>query len=120
MRWLVAVTLLALVPTFAAAQEQRRPAPAQGTAPNYGTGQDTGTGPGGQEVRPGSRDGDAPSASAGRIAKEPVERRIFGMPITAVLLISAVLLGLLALAGFILPSSRRRARARGNGTYGER
>lgn len=120
MRWLVAVTLLALVPTFAQAQEEKRPAPHQGTAPNYGTGRDAGTGPGGQEVRPGNRDGDAPSASAGRIAREPVERRIFGMPITAVLVISAVLLGLLALAGFVVPGARRRARARGNGTYGER
>jgi hypothetical protein len=120
MRWLVAVTLLALVPTFAGAQEERRPAPQQGTAPNYGTGQDTGTGPGGQEIRPGNRDGDAPSASAGRIAREPVERRIFGMPVAALLVISAVLLGLLALAGLVLPRSRRRARARGNGTYGDR
>ena len=120
MRWLIAVTLLALVPALAGAQEEKRPAAQQGTAPNYGTGQDTGTGPGGQEVRPGNRDGDAPSASAGRIARDPVERRIFGMPITAVIVISAVLLGLLALAGLVLPGARRRARARGNGTYGER
>lgn len=120
MRWLVAVTLLALVPTFAQAQEEKRPAPHQGTAPNYGTGRDAGTGPGGQEVRPGNPDGNAPSASAGRIAREPVERRIFGMPITAVLVISAVLFGLLALAGFVVPGARRRARARSNGTYGKR
>lgn len=120
MRWLIAVTLLALVPNFAQAQEEKRPAPHQGTAPNYGTGPGTGTGPGGQEVRPGNRDGDAPSASAGRIAREPVERRILGMPITAVLVISGVLLGLFALAGLVLPGARRRARARANGTYGER
>lgn len=109
MKRLIAVMLLALVPAFAQAQEEKRPAPQQGTAPNYGTREDAGTGPGGQEVRPGNRDGDAPSASAGEITRKPVERRILGMPITAVLVISAVLLGLLALAGFVLPGTRRRA-----------
>jgi hypothetical protein len=113
----MAVTLLALVPTFAQAQEEKRPAPHQGSAPNYGTGQDAGTGPSGQEVRPGSPDGDSPSASAGRTVRQSSERRIFGMPLPAVLVITAVILGLLALAGFIVPSARRRLRARGNGSY---
>ena len=120
MRWLIAVTLLALVPALAQAQETRRPAPERSSEPNYGTGQNSGTGPGGQEVRPGSPDGDSPSASAGRIAKEPVERRILGLPVTAILVIAAVILGIVALAGVILPRTRRRARARGNGTYGRR
>ena len=120
MRWLIAVTLLVLVPALAQAQETRRPAPERSSEPNYGTGQNSGTGPGGQEVRPGSRDGDSPSASAGRIAKEPVERRMLGLPVTAILVIAAVILGIVALAGVILPRTRRRARARGNGTYGRR
>jgi hypothetical protein len=120
MRWLIAVTLLALVPAVAGAQDTKRPAPERSSEPNYGTGQDSGTGPGGQEIRPGSRDGDSPSASAGRIAKEPVERRILGLPVTAVLVIAAVVLGIVALAGLVLPRARRGARARGNGTYGQR
>jgi hypothetical protein len=110
--------LLALVPALAHAQDARRPAPEQSSAPNYGTGQGPGTGPGGQEVRPGSAQGDSPSASAGRIAREPVERRILGLPVTAVLVIAAVILGIVALAGVVVPRTRRRARARGNGTYG--
>jgi hypothetical protein len=117
MRWLIAVTLLALVPALAQAQETRRPAAERGSEPNYGTAPDAGTGPGGQEVRPGNRDGDAPSASAGRVARDPIQRRILGLPVTAVLVIAAVILGVVALAGLIVPSARRRSRARGNGTY---
>jgi hypothetical protein len=120
MRWLIAVTLLAVVPTLVHAQDAQRSVPQQGSAPNYGTGQGAGTGPGGQEVRPGTPDGDSPSASAGRLASDPVERRIFGLPVTAVLVLAAVILGLFALAGFVIPGARRRFRARGNGTYGRR
>jgi hypothetical protein len=120
MRWLIAVTLLLLAPALAGAQDTKRPAPERSSEPNYGTGQDSGTGPGGQEIRPGSRDGDAPSASAGRIAQEPVERRILGLPASAALVIAAVILGIVALAGLVLPRARRGARARGNGTYGRR
>jgi hypothetical protein len=118
MRWWVAVALCALVPALAQAQESKRSAPQQASEPNYGTGTNAGTGPGGQELRPGSADGDMPSASAGRIARDPVERRLLGLPVTAALLIAAVILGLLALAGFVLPSARRRRQARGGGTYG--
>jgi hypothetical protein len=120
MRRLLAATLLAflaLMPMLTGAQEDKRPAAQQGSEPNYGTRPDASTGPGGQEVRPGNRDGDAPSASAGRLTNDPTPRRIFGLPTTAVLVISAVILGLLAIAGVVLPASRRR-RARGNGTYG--
>ena len=120
MKWLIAVTLMVLVPALAGSQETKRPAPERSSEPNYGTRPDSGTGPGGQEIRPGSPDGDAPSASAGRVAKEPVERRILGLPVNAVLIIAAVIIGLIALAGLVVPSSRRRARARGNGTYGRR
>jgi hypothetical protein len=69
------------------------------------------------EVRPGNRDGDSPSASAGEIRREQA-RRIFGLPVSAALIIAAVLIALLALAGAVVPQARRRARARGNGTYG--
>jgi hypothetical protein len=65
------------------------------------------------EVRPGSRDGDQPSASAGEIRPREV-RRIFGLPVTTALLIAAAIIALVAIAGFVVPESRRR-RARGNG-----
>jgi hypothetical protein len=120
MRWLIAVALLAVVPALAHAQDARRPAPEQSSEPNYGTAPAPGTGPGGQEVRPGSRDGDAPSASAGQVARDPLQRRILGLPVTAALVIAAVILGIVALAGLVVPRARRRARARGNGTYGPR
>jgi hypothetical protein len=108
MKWLMAVALMVLVPSLADAQETRRPAAERSSEPNYGTRPDSGTGPGGQEIRAGSPDGDSPSASAGRIAKGPVERRILGLPVNAVLVIAAVILGLVALAGTVIPSSRRR------------
>lgn len=69
------------------------------------------------EVRPGNRDGDSPSASAGEIRRDPVQR-IFGLPVSAALVIAAVLIALLGLAGALVPQARRGARARGNGTYG--
>ena len=53
-------------------------------------------------------------------ARDPVERRILGLPVTAVLVIAVVILGLFALAGLILPRARRRRQARGGGTYGRR
>ena len=118
MRWLIAVMLCTVVPTVAGAQGVTRSAPQQGSEPNYGTARDQGTGPGGQEVRPGSPAGDSPSASAGRLASDPVERRILGLPVTAALVIAAVILGLLVLSGLVLPSARRRRQARGGGTYG--
>jgi hypothetical protein len=121
MRWLIAATLLVLIPAVAQAQDARRPVPERSAEPNYGTKPDpaTGTGPGGVEIRPGSPDGDTPSASAGRIAKDPVaQRRILGLPVTTALVIAAVILGIVAAAGLVVPSARRRARARGNGTYG--
>jgi hypothetical protein len=65
------------------------------------------------EVRPGSPAGDAPSASAGTL-REAQARRIFGLPVRAALVIGAVIVAILALAGIALPPSKRRARARGN------
>ena len=74
-----------------------------------------GSQPNAGEVRPGNADGDNPSASAGTLRPEQT-RRIFGLPVTSALLIAAVLVVLLAIAGFVVPSARRRA-ARGNGSY---
>ena len=68
------------------------------------------------EVRPGNRDGDSPSASAGELQQRPAQR-IFGLPVTAALVIAAVILAIVGLAGFVVPTRRRRA-ARGNGSYG--
>jgi hypothetical protein len=69
------------------------------------------------EVRPGSRDGDAPSAAAGELVSRPA-RRILGLPVTAALLIAGVLIVLALVAGLVIPGARRRDRARGGGTYG--
>ena len=68
------------------------------------------------EVRPGNRDGDQPSASAGELRTREAQR-IFGLPISAALIIAGVIIAIIAIAGFVVPQSRRRA-ARGNGTYG--
>jgi len=70
-----------------------------------------------QEVRPGSRDGDAPSAAAGDLVERP-GLRVLGLPIATVLLVAAVVLALLAIAGVVIPEATRRRRARGGGTYG--
>lgn len=75
--------------------------------------------PNAAEVRPGNRDGDAPSAAAGDIVRhEP--RRILGLPVNAAILIAGAVLLLVVIAGLILPGARRRDRARGGGTYGGR
>ena len=69
--------------------------------------------PNADEVRPGNRDGDMPSASAGDLVRNPA-RRILGLPVTAVLGIAAMLLGLVVVAA-VMPRARRR-RAQGGGT----
>src|SRR5919201_6377282 len=78
-----------------------------------------GTQPNPAEVRPGNRDGDAPSAAAGEVVARP-EARVFGLPVTAALLLGAVLVILLVVAGVAIPAARRRERAQGGGTYGRR
>jgi hypothetical protein len=75
-----------------------------------------GTQPNAGEVRPGNRDGDQPSASAGEL-KPRTAQRIFGLPVTAALIIAAAIIAIVALAGLVVPQRRRRV-ARGNGTYG--
>jgi hypothetical protein len=69
------------------------------------------------EVRPGSRDGDAPSAAAGDLAAKPA-RRVLGLPLTTALLVGGVLVALLVGAGLVVPEARRRRRAHGRGTEG--
>jgi hypothetical protein len=69
------------------------------------------------EVRPGNRDGDAPSAAAGELLPRPA-RRILGLPVDAALIIAGLLIVLALFAGVVIPGARRRDRARGGGTYG--
>jgi hypothetical protein len=71
------------------------------------------------EVRPGTSKGDAPSASAGTVVPDPVERRILGLPVTAAMAIAGVLIALAVIGAITIPRSRRRENARGGGgTYG--
>jgi hypothetical protein len=124
-RYLVIIVLLLLGPAVAFGQASQ---PAAGTnrdqnAPGSAGPKDSGAvqhgaQPNAGEVRPGNRDGDSPSATAGVVARAPVARRIFGLPVTTVLVIGAVILGLIVLGGFVIPAARRRDQARGGGTYG--
>jgi hypothetical protein len=70
------------------------------------------------EVRPGNRDGDAPSASVGTVVNDPVERRVLGLPITTAMVIGGVILAIVVLGGVAIPRARRGARGQGGGTYG--
>lgn len=70
-----------------------------------------------QEVRPGNPQGDAPSATVGSLERDRVERRILGLPVTAVLVIGGALVVLLTLGSVVIPRARRRRQARGGGTY---
>jgi len=97
----------------ASASTAQLPPPAKGKADPV----EHGAQPNSNEVRPGSRDGDAPSAAAGEIVGKP-GRRVLGLPVNAVLVIAAVLMVLLVVGGVVIPSAGRRQRARGGGTYG--
>src|SRR5262249_59503503 len=76
-----------------------------------------GTQPNPAEVRPGNREGDAPSAAAGELVTRQ-GRRILGLPIDAALIIAGIIIVLALIAGLLIPGARRRDRARGGGTYG--
>lgn len=123
--WIVLV-MLAVVPAAFAQTPDRAPAAGQnreqGAPGSAGGGSDRsavqhGAQPNAAEVRPGTRDGDSPSASAGTVVKRPIDRRIFGLPVSAVMVIGAAIIAIVVVAGLVVPS-QRRARARGNGTYG--
>ena len=124
MNWL-AVALAAVLALAVPVHAQDRPAAGmnreQGAPGSAGPKDDgvvqRGQQPNAAEVRPGNRDGDAPSASAGSVVPRP-EQRIFGLPVTAAMLIGAFLVVLLVVAGVIIPAARRRERAQGGGTYG--
>jgi hypothetical protein len=68
------------------------------------------------ELRPGSRDGDAPSAAAGDLVAKP-GRRVFGLPVNAALVVGGLLVALLVVAGVAIPAAARRRRAQGGGTF---
>jgi hypothetical protein len=69
------------------------------------------------EIRPGSPDGDSPSAAAGDLVAKP-SRRILGLPLNTALLLGGVLVALVVVAGFVIPQAHRRRRAQAGGTYG--
>jgi hypothetical protein len=124
MNWL-ALALVLIMATVAPVDAQDRPAAGvnreQGAPGSAGPKSDgvvqRGQQPNPAEVRPGNRDGDAPSASAGTVVPRP-ETRVFGLPVTAAMLLGAVLITLLVVAGIAIPAARRRDRAQGGGTYG--
>jgi hypothetical protein len=90
-------------------------APARGNGPVQ-----HGAQPNPEEVRPGSPEGDRPSATAGEHVRPEEARRVLGLPVNAVLILAGVLLALLVVAGVLLPRTRHGGRARGNGTYRSR
>jgi hypothetical protein len=125
MMWL-ALALAVVIATAVPVAAQDRPAAGlnreQGAPGSAGPGDGAvqrGQQPNAAEVRPGNRDGDAPSAAAGTMVPR-AERRLFGLPLTTVMLLGALLIVLFAVAGLVIPAARRRDRARGGGTYGGR
>ena len=125
MNWLVLVLAALLTTVTATTEAQERPAAGlnreQGAPGSAGPKSDgvvqRGQQPNAAEVRPGNRDGDAPSASAGNVVPRD-ERRIFGLPVAAAMLLGGVLIVLFVVAGVMIPNARRREKARGGGTYG--
>jgi hypothetical protein len=111
---LLAVALVAVLPAVAAAQYAPS-APPGGRDPQA---IQHGAQPNPQEVRPGSPDGDAPSAAAGRLVRDPAGRRLLGLPVTLVLLLAGLLVALAVVGAFVVPGTRRRRQARGGGSYG--
>jgi hypothetical protein len=107
---LLALVTLPLLIGPAAAQVAPPPAKSDREAVQHGTQPNAG------EVRPGSPDGDAPSAAAGDLVTRQ-ERRILGLPITAALVVAGLVVALLVVAGVVIPGASRRRRARGGGTY---
>jgi hypothetical protein len=101
-----------LLATPVAAQIAPPPAKSDREAVEHGARPNTG------EVRPGSRDGDAPSAAAGELVAKPA-RRFLGLPLATVLILAGALV-VVVVAGFLVPEASRRRRAQGNGTYDRR
>jgi hypothetical protein len=121
---MVSAVLIVLAVAAPAAVAQDRPAAGMNreqNAPGAAGPKDSGvvqrgTQPNPAEVRPGNRDGDAPSAASGELV--PREgRRILGLPVDAALIIAGVVIVLALIAGLVIPGARRRDRARGGGTW---
>ena len=110
-RALLALALLSVSVGVAAGQVVPPPAKSDRDAVQHGTQPNPG------EVRPGTTEGDAPSAATGDlVARQP--RRVLGLPVTTALVLAGLILALLVVAGIVIPSANRRRRARGGGTYG--
>jgi hypothetical protein len=90
-------------PAAGAKLEQNAPGSAV-SKPGGGAAQ-RGSEPNAGEVRPGNREGNAPSASAGTLLRGPVERRILGLTVTSAIVIGGVIVAL-ALAGFAIRRGR--------------
>ena len=101
----------------AAGTKLEQNAPGSAVSKTGGGAAQRGSEPNAGEVRPGNRDGNAPSASAGTL-RGPVEYRILGLPVTAAIVIGGAIVAL-ALAGFAIQRRRRAGRAQGN-AYGRR
>lgn len=96
------------------------PTPAPPAAKSDRTPVEHGSRPDPGAVRPGNEAGDHPSAAAGELVRRETPSRIFGLPVTAALVLAGIVIGLLVIAGFVIPGARRRRVARGGGTYGPR
>ena len=116
MKALVVFLALALAPPVFAQPTDYRVAPPPAKSDDAPV--QHGAAPNPFEVRPGSPQGDAPSAAVGTLERQNVERRVLGLPVTAALVIAAALVAILAVIGVVVPRARRRDRARGGGTYG--
>lgn len=101
------VKLLAMMLTAvllaASAAAQVLPPPAKGDREAI----QHGAQPNPNEVRPGNRAGDAPSAAAGDLVTRP-GRRVLGLPITTALVIGGLLVALVVVAGVVIPGATRR------------
>src|SRR5262249_38041994 len=121
----MALAVVIALPMAAPAIAQDRPAAGvnrEQNAPGAAGPKDSGvvqrgTQPNPAEVRPGNRDGDAPSAAAGELVTRPA-RRILGLPVDAALVIAGVVCVRGVLAGAATPGGRRRTPARAGVTYG--
>jgi hypothetical protein len=61
---------------------------------------------------------DAAPVAPAPLSREQQDRRIIGLPVNVAIVIGGVLVVLLVIAAFVVPRVRRRAEARGGGTYG--